>query len=163
MATGHLAQVVRDVEVSSGKAIQLARKLEPDVVPGNLVRNPAFLVKWVQSDQPDAWYVDPARKGRWASALIRVPVEQRCRLRVEFRDKSVPIAIRWRTDPSRAAGREVQLSKSAGDPDGRLTAEFAPDALAKPFEKGFLFLEVLIRSEKPLAEVCEHIAVVFTR
>jgi hypothetical protein len=152
-ATGYDVEGI-DVEIVANRETRLDRKLRVDAVAGNLVRNPTFALHWVRDDAPDGWYRDPVRRGRWASALIRVPVDQKCAVRVQFQQGvTVPIAIRWRTDPSKAEGREVKVEAGGG--------EFRPDPLAKPFEKGFLFLEVLIESDKTLVEVCKHVSVVF--
>jgi hypothetical protein len=105
-ATGNEVERI-DVEVVANRETRLDRKLRADVVAGNLVRNPTFALRWVKVDQPDGWFSDPVRRGRWASALVRVPLEQRCAVRVQFQQGvSAPIAIRWRTDPSKAEGRE---------------------------------------------------------
>lgn len=153
LATGYEAELVRGVELAAGREVVLDRKLRPDPVPGNLVRNPALAVNWVRDAEPDGWCRDPTKPGRWAAALVRVPVDRRCMVRVDFRPgKAVPVAVRWRTDPSKAEGREVALTEKA---------EVAPDPLAKPFEKGFLFLELLIETDRPLANVCRHVSVVF--
>lgn len=152
VATGYEAERVADIEVIAGKEARIDRKLRVDRVPGNLVRNPSFLVEWMRPKQPDCWYRDPVKRGRWASALIRVPVERRCSVRVDFHNgKSCPVSVRWRRDPSKAEGQEVKLDAAKG--------VVAPDPLLMPFEKGFLFLEVLIETEKPLPEICRHVAV----
>ncbi len=156
LTTGHRDEFANEFELAPGRETRLDRKLEPDRVSGNLVRNPTFTVRWVRDTQPDCWYRDSVRRNRWASALIRVPLDQRCVVNVDFKPEHLaPIALRWRTDPSKAEGREVKLN--------RLPAEVAPDPLTKPFEKGFLFLEVLIETKLPLPEVCKHVSVVFAR
>lgn len=153
-ATGYEADRVADIVVSAGKDVRIDRNLRVDRVPSNLVRNSSFLVEWVRPKQPDGWYRDPVKRGRWASALIRVPVGKRCSVQVDFQNgKSCPVSVRWRTDPSKADEPEVKLEGAIG--------VVAPDALLKPFEKGFLFLDVLIETEKPLPEICRHVAVTF--
>lgn len=152
-ATGYEIERI-ELEAVANRATRIDRKLRADAVAGNLVRNPTFALRWVKDGQPDDWFRDPVRLGRWTSALIRVPVEQKCAVHVQFQQGvTAPIAIRWRTDPSKVEGREVKLEDGKG--------EIVPDPLAKPFEKGFLFLEVLIETDKPLGEVCKHVSVVF--
>jgi hypothetical protein len=159
LATGCESETIEDVELKEGKATTLDRKLKPDPVAGNRVRNPDFSISWVKVKQPDCWRRDPARRGRWASALIRVPVGQPCEVRVAFRQGApVPVAVRWRTDPSQPRGPETEVK---GEKGGVLSTVIKPGAALKPFEKGFLFLEVLIETDRPLAEVCEHVAVRF--
>lgn len=161
LATGYEAMMLKNIEVKAGEETRIERKLQPDAVPGNLVRNSEFKVNWVCPDRPDGWYPDPARRGRWASALIRVPVDRRCSVGVRFvQGESCPIAVRWRTDPSKADGPEVRLAHKKDD---ALNADVAPDPLLKQFEKGFLFLEVLVETDKPIHTVCRHIAVTISK
>jgi hypothetical protein len=160
LATGFEPAQHARVKVVSGQVTQLEGKLRPDPVPGNLLRNPAFQVQWVRPGEPDGWFADRSRRGRRASALVRVPVDRACHVRVAFRiGRSAPVSIRWRTDPSKAEGREIKLERRASDPSDILTAEIRPDSLAKAFEKGFLFLEVLIETDGPLTDLCRHVAV----
>lgn len=159
LATGY-ALADGEAAVRAGETVRLSPTMTADAVPGNLIRNPRFALSWVKPGQPDCWAPDPVKRGRWASALIRVPVGKKCVLRVEFAPgKAVPVSVRWRSDPSSASsGREVEL-KSDRDADGRLTAEVSPDPLQQPFEKGVLFLEVLLATDGPPGDVVRHIAV----
>lgn len=45
----------------------------------------------------------------------------------------------------------------------RLPAETAPDPLLKSFEKGFLYLEVRLHTDKPPEEAFRHVAVTFSK
>jgi hypothetical protein len=47
------------------------------------------------------------------------------------------------------------------DEAGRLIAQVAPAKGHEPFEKGVLFLEVLLQTDEPPAKVCRHVAVTF--
>jgi hypothetical protein len=153
LATGYEFEE-RDVEIATGRETVGDWKLKADAIRGNLVRNPAFAAQWVRAKHLDFWSRDPVRRGRWASGLIRVPVDRRCAVRVEFQPgQSAAVSVRWRTDPSKAEGREVKIDAGKG--------EVSPDPLSKPFEKGFLFLELLIETDKPLVDVCRHAAVAF--
>jgi hypothetical protein len=81
-------------------------------------------------------------------------------LRVEFKpEQSAPIAIRWRSDPSKPEGAETKIERRRVDALDCVTAEVAPNLTLKPFESGFLFLEILIETDRPLPEVCKHVAV----
>lgn len=156
LATGFEAKTSKNIELKPGKTTRLELELKPDHVKGNLVRNPSFALRWVRKDQPDCWYADRSRRDCWASSLIRVPVGQQSTLDVKYHsDKRAPISIRWRTDPSKAEGREFKIES--------LPATIAPDKLAKPFEKGFLFLELLIETKEPIEKICEHVSVVLSR
>ena len=159
LATGYETTRVKAVVLEAGKTATVEPKLKPDAVAGNLVRNPRFALKWIFADQPDAWTRDPAKAGRWASAPIRVPVGQTCTLRVEFAGEvRAPVSVRWRSNPSSIAGsREVALDVA------KLPAEVTPDPLMKPFEKGYLYLEVLLHTDKPPEELVRHVAVTFAK
>jgi hypothetical protein len=165
LAPGAETEKLDEVVLRAGTETVLDHRLRPDRVPGNLVRNAAFALSWLAPERPDGWQRDPVRRGRWASALVRVPVEKTCVVRVELQDgQRVPLAVRWRSDPSSAqAGRESPLDLDRRDEKGRVLAERTPDRLQKPFEKGILFLEVLIETDRPLAEVCRHVAVAFSK
>ncbi|HUR55118.1 MAG TPA: carboxypeptidase regulatory-like domain-containing protein [Gemmataceae bacterium] len=156
LATGFEAERVTDVALVDGKATDVSPRLRPDPVAGNLVRNPRFKVRWVTPDQPDCWGRDSVKSGRWASAPIRVPVGTACSVRVEFvPGKRVPVSVRWRSNPSSTAdSREVALA----GPDFPVTV--TTPALT-PFEKGYLFLEVLLHTDGPPADVCRHVAVTY--
>jgi len=163
LALGHEAESV-PVELRAGETTRLAApELKADSIPGNLVRNPRFQVRWIKTDQPDWWRRDTQKGGRWASALIRVPVDQKCAVRVEFvADKQMPVVVRWRANPAQASdSREAALDASRKDDAGRLVAEISPDKTLKPFEKDVLFLEVLLQTEAAPAEVCRHVAVTY--
>ena len=41
--------------------------------------------------------------------------------------------------------------------------EVTPDPLMKPFEKGYLYLELLLHTDKPPAELFRHVAVTFSK
>ncbi len=163
LATGYEAVRGKEIELTDGKRVRLDLDLRPDAVAGNLVRNPRFEVTWVKEGQPDAWYRDPRKGGRWASAVVRVPVGRACRVRVEFvPGKRAPVAVRWRSNPSSLDGsRETALDAGKADGEGRLVAEVAADPLLRPFEKGVLFLEVLLQTEGAPAEACRHVAVTY--
>ncbi len=162
LATGYETECKKGIELTAGREARLDVRLKPDRVTGNLVRNPSFRLSWVSPPRPDGWGPDPLRRGRWAGALLRVPLDRKCLVRVEFQPgEGAAVAIRWRSDPSSAGGgREVALTTKGGGKN-HVTAEVAPDTLLKPFEKGVLFLEVLIETTKPLPEVCRHVSVGF--
>lgn len=159
LATGYEAERVKDVVLEAGKATTVEPKLKPDAVPGNLVRNPRFALKWILPDQPDGWTRDTAKTGPWASAPIRVPVNHPCTVGVEWTgDARVPVSLRWRRNPSSTAdSREVALDVA------KLPTVIATYPLLKPFEKGYLFLEVLLHTDKPPEEVFRHVAVTFAK
>ncbi len=161
-ATGYDVKEISSVALRSEKPTHLKVELQPDAVPGNLVRNPRFQLCWLKPGQPNGWTRDPLKAGRWASALIRVPVDQKCRLQVTFQPgKEAPVAVRWRANPSLPAdGRETGLNLKKLDAKGRRIADLEPDPRLKPFEKGFLFLEVLFAVDS-LAPVLQHVAVGF--
>lgn len=155
LATGYEAERVDNVVLAAGKVTKLSPRLKPDPVSGNLVRNPHFRVRWVSPDRPDGWTPDPVKAGRWASAPIRAPVGQAASVRVEFvAGKRVPVSIRWRSNPSSTVdAREVPLGG-----DFPIVVE-QPNLT--PFEKGFLFLEVLLHTAGPPGDICRHLAVTF--
>jgi hypothetical protein len=157
LATGYECVRVEGVELKAGEVARLEPRLKPDA--GNLVRNPRFALRWVTPDQPDGWRRDPAKPGRWACAPVRVPVGQACAVRVEFVEgKSVPVSLRWRTNPSSTAdSREVALDAT------KFPVEVSPAERLKPFEKGYLFLEVLLHTDKPPEESVRHVAVTFAK
>ena len=157
LATGYEAQRIENVMLKAGKTTELSPRLALDPVAGNLVRNPAFRVRWVTSDRPDCWLTDPVKSGRWASVPIRLPLDRTVSVQVEFADgKRVPISVRWRNNPSSTAEvREIPLTG-----DFPVTIE-QPNLT--PFEKGFLFLEVLLHTDGSPADVCRHVAVTFAR
>lgn len=155
LATGFEAERVAGVELAAGAVTDVSPRLTPDAVPGNLVRNPRFRLRWASPDRPDHWSRDPEKAGRWACAPVRVPVGRACEVRVAFAPgKSAPVSVRWRSNPSSAAGgREVALAR----PDRATVA--APDLT--PFEPGFLYLEVLLHTAGPPGDVCRHVAVTY--
>jgi hypothetical protein len=157
LATGYETTRIENVQIEADKTTSLSPALKADPVEGNLVRNPRFHLEWVKTGQPDGWVRDPVKRGRWASAVIRVPLGQTCEVRVAFRrGKTAPVALRWRSNPASTGGsREVALKG-----DGVLTAEVTPPAL-KPFEKGVLYLEVLLGAAGKPGEAVEHVAVRF--
>ncbi|MCI0458939.1 MAG: carboxypeptidase regulatory-like domain-containing protein [Gemmataceae bacterium] len=160
LATGYEVEQVKDVVLTTERETELSPRLRPDAVAGNLVRNARFECRWLQADRPDWWTKDPRNPRRWASAVIRVPVGQKCAVRVEFQPgKQVPVLVRWRGNPSALSeSREAALDPKRVDEPGRLSAEVAPDERIRPFEKGVLFLEVLLQTERDPAEVCRHVA-----
>lgn len=143
-----------DVVLAAGKTTELSPNLKPD--RGNLVRNPRFALRWVAADRPDGWLHEAGKRGRWASAPIRVPVGTACSVRVEFAEgKQVPVSVRWRSNPSSMAdSREVALTGNSFP----VTVE--PPALT-PFEKGFLYLQVQVHTDGPPGDVCRHVAVTY--
>jgi hypothetical protein len=152
LATGMEAERVEGVSLEAGKCATLSPRLRPGPVPGNLVRNPRFALRWVTPDRPDGWSPD---RGRWASAPVRVPVGRECLIRAEFvPGKRVPVSVRWRSNPSSTAD-----SREAAVDADRLPARVAPDPELRPFEEGFLYLELLLHTDRPPAEVCRHVAV----
>jgi hypothetical protein len=163
LATGYEVEQVKDVALTTERETELSPRLRPDAVAGNLVRNARFECRWLHADRPDWWTKDPRNPRRWASAVIRVPVRQKCAVRVEFQPgKQVPVFVRWRGNPSALYdSREAALDPKRVDEAGRLIAEVAPDERIQPFEKGVLFLEVLLQTERDPAEVCRHVGVTF--
>lgn len=159
LATGYETEQVKDVIIETGKTTVVEPKLRPDAVAGNLVRNPRFDHKWILADQPDGWTRTGTKGGCWACAPIRVPVGQACVARVEWVGEArVPVSVRWRSNPSSTAGsREVAL-----DTD-KLPAMVTPDPLTKPFEKGYVYLEVLLQTDGPPEKVVRHIAVTYAK
>jgi hypothetical protein len=158
LAPGYRTHQVK-VELRPGQTRTLSPRLAADEVADNLVRNPDFRLEWVKPGQPDGWRRDPARADRWTSAVIRVPLERACLVRVTLRPgKSAGVALRWRSNPASTAGsREVavQVVKDVAD------MEVKPDRTMVPFEKGVLYLEVLIATPARLAEVVRHVSVRF--
>lgn len=66
--------------------------------------------------------------------------------------------LRWRTNPSSLTdSREVSLDSA------KLPMEILPDPALKPFEKGVLFLEVLLHTERSPDEAFRHVAVSFSK
>ena len=159
LATGYEAERVKDVLLKAGETTVMEPKLKPDPVAGNLVRNPRFAVRWTLPNQPDAWTRDPAKPGRWASAPIRVPVGQACSVRISFAGENrTGVSLRWRTNPSSLSeSREVLLDSA------KLPAEIHPDPALKPFEKGVLFLEVLLHTDRSPDVAFRHVAVAFSK
>ncbi len=157
LATGYEVERVQDVIFEAGKTATVEPKLKPDA--GNLVRNPRFAHKWILADQPDGWSRDTVKGGRWVSAPVRVPVGQACVVRVEFvGEKKVPVSVRWRSNPSSTVGgRETALDVA------KFPVEVAPDVLMKPFEKGYLYLEVLLHTDGEPAKAVRHVAVAFAK
>jgi len=165
LATGYECAQETAVELKAGKTTYLSKKLATDAVPGNLVRNPRFQLEWIKPGQPDWWSPDKIKAGRWTSALIRVPVVEICSVGIEFQaGKQVPVGIRWRSNPALAADSlELPLTFERQDASGRLVAQVTPDRNLKPFEKGFLYLELLLKTEAKPNEVCRHAAVTFVK
>jgi hypothetical protein len=158
LATGYETQKIEDVNLIAGKTTVLSPRLKSDPVPGNVVRNPAFRLAWVSSDQPDCWIRDTVKVGRWACVPIRVPIKQACMVHVDFvPGKRVPVSLRWRTNPSSTAdSQEVELDVA------KLPARIEPPLLP-PFEKGVLFLEVLVHTDSNMEDVCRYVAVTFVK
>lgn len=162
IAPGHESRSYAKIGLTTAEVTGYHIKPDPDPVPGNLLRNARFSMSWIVPGQPDFWTRDPKNKNRWSAALVRVPVDQACEVSLDLLpDKQLPAAIRWRTNPSSADGREVPLTLTRRDSDSRLAAEVTPPKDLVPFEQGYLFLELLLESEKPLAESCRHAAVRF--
>jgi hypothetical protein len=159
LATGYEIKAIEKVEVKPGEATTLSPALRADDFAGNLVRNPRFLLSWVKPGQPDGWMRDPAKRGRWASAVLRVPVDQACQVRITFQPgQTAPVSVRWRSNPASTGGsQEVPL---ASPRDGVLTADVTPPRL-KPFEKGVLYLEVLLGVAGKPTEAVQHVGVRF--
>ncbi len=163
-ATGFEAEQVKDVELNAGESLEVSPRLRPDAVPGNLVRNARFESRWLRAGQPDWWTRDPRTAARWAGALVRVPLNRKCTVRVQFQPgKRASVLVRWRGNPSSLGGsREAALAPRPQSGADSLVAQVAPDVRVQPFEKGVLFLEVLLQTERDPAEVCRHVAVTFT-
>ena len=165
LATGYKLTTVANVELRSATPVQLSPRLEPDPVPGNLIRNSEFRLSWIKPGQPDWWSREPQKPNRWASALVRVPLDRKFTIRVAFvDDKPVSVSARWRSNPSSTAGsREVPVNFARQDSVGRRTAEIKPPEGQPPFNANdrVLYLELLIDSDKPIESVCLHVAVTF--
>lgn len=163
-ATGAEVEEVAGVELTAGGRRHLDIRLKEDRVPGNLLRNPAFQVRWIKPSEPDWWRRDAVKRDRWSSALVRVPLDRVCAVRVEFQPgKRAAVAVRWRANPGTTAGSlERGLAATPRDKGDVLTARVVPELLLKPFEKGVLFLEVLIATNGVPDEVCRHVAVTWT-
>ena len=153
LATGYEASEI-DVDLSPGAPVNLKIDLKPDAMANNLIRNSQFKLKYLNSDRPDWWTPDPKQAGRFTSALMRIPVSARCRLRVDFHEgQSASIAVRWRGNPS-----DVNDSRESAIAVTDEAVILTPDARVRPFDKGFLFLEVLIAAKRP-NEVCRFVGV----
>jgi hypothetical protein len=165
LATGFETHRLDDVESRPDTRIEVSVELTSDELPGNLVRNPRFDLTWIKKDIPDGWVRDPRNKSRWASAVIRVPLDQSCAVQMDFGSgKQVPVIVRWRSNPSSLGGsREVPLKLERDGNSNRFRADIAPDRTLTPFEAGMLFLELLIETDQPLAIVCRHASVSFQK
>jgi hypothetical protein len=165
LATGYTLASIRDVALRAGETAALSPALEPDPVEGNLIRNPAQELSWATPGQPDCWGRDAKNEKRLAAALIRVPAEQSCRVSIKFTgSRRRPAAARWRSNPSTVEGSlELPIAASAADAADVTTAELSPPRSLAPFERGFLFLEILIEGDSPADHPCRHAAVTFIR
>jgi Carboxypeptidase regulatory-like domain len=161
LATGFEFTKIANVDLTPGETTQLAIKLLPDPTPRNLVRNPTFQSVSLREGAPDWWVRDPVHTGRWSSALIRVPIEKACDISVQFIDDiPVPVAIRWRANPSTSSGGREETIALAKQPDSnRFVAAVTPPAAIVPFEKGMLFLELRIDCGPDPRAACRHVAV----
>lgn len=162
LATGF--RVARaDVVLSIERPTSLDVQLVSDPIAGNLVRNSAFDLSWINRGQPDWWSRDSAQQSRWSSALIRVPVDQKCCIHVNWGDlKDVPLFARWRTNPAvSGSGLVAPITLDKGMDMEFSTAIVVPPKSLTPFEKGFLYLEILIESTDPLSKTCDLVAVTF--
>lgn len=155
LATGHECPPPQPVELKDGKSARLQLSLDPDA--GNRIRNARFQTRWIDPRQPDWWRRDAG--GRWCSALVRVPVEQVCVLRFEWHaGKAAPVSVRWRANPASVAGSAIAAVEWKEKDATHSIAEFVPDAALKPFDKGFLYAEVMLQAKEDLSEICRHIS-----
>jgi hypothetical protein len=162
LATGFEVEVVKGVTLTAERETELSPRLRPDPMGGNLVRNARFACRWLRADRPDWWTRDLRNPTRWASAVIRVPVGQKCTVRVDFQPgEQAPVFVRWRGNPSALYDSREAALDAKNLKAGRLSAEVTPDGRIRPFEKGVLFLEVLLQTARDPAEVCRHVAVRF--
>jgi hypothetical protein len=161
LAVGFETRRLGEFELRSGDVIELPVQLVADEVAGNLIRNPRFELAWTRTDIPDGWTRDARKKSRWASAVIRVPQGRACVVQLDFgSEKPVPVIARWRSNPSSVGGsHEVPLTTETDSPPHRFKAVTSAKQDLKPFEPGVLFLEILIESDRPLPNVCRHVAV----
>src|SRR5262249_3844648 len=161
LATGYELKEISGVALRPERPHALNVELNPDAIAGNLVRNPRFALRWLSADAPDWWMRDPLKNGRWASALVRVPVGQKCRLRVEFvPGKETPVAIRWRANPALPSDSREQAVQFAVKDNAILSADVSLDTTLRPFEKNLLFLEVLIEASA-LPDAVRHVAITY--
>ncbi|MDX9866560.1 MAG: carboxypeptidase regulatory-like domain-containing protein [Kiritimatiellia bacterium] len=96
--------------------------LPPARAPGNLLRNPAFALRWTSPDHRDMWY----RRGRdrgWRTEAVPVRPGQVCRVQVEWKRPGAEAVLRFATH---AREGKALAEHALGHPESRLEA-VAPD------------------------------------
>jgi len=163
LTTGYRLATIKNVVLRSGQKTRLNIGSTSDTNSSNLVRNANLSLHWIDPQLPDWWRRDTQRPAYWTASLIRVPVTQACRLAVTYEHgERCPIAVRWRTNPAIPGGRPiVRLVDAVPSESKQFTTQVKPDLSAKPFESGFLYLEIMLETARPLADVCRHISLTF--
>lgn len=96
--------------------------MPPARVSGNLLRNPAFALRWTSPDHRDMWY----QRGRdriWRTEAVPVKPGQNCRVHLEWKRPGTEAVLRFTTHERE--GKRL-AEHALAHPDSRLEA-VAPD------------------------------------
>jgi hypothetical protein len=100
---------INGVVIRSRAVARFNWSLEPDSLPGNLVRNPDFKIRWRSTD-PDYWTFDKD-SGSWVSDNVRVHGGTRYRFQASFqKDKAPDIMLQWYKNHWQACSDAVPLA-----------------------------------------------------
>jgi hypothetical protein len=159
-ATGAETGRVESIELRPDRPAQRDIALAPDRFGANVIRNARLDLSWYGRDVPDGWRRDERDAKRWASLPVPVAAGTRLRLFVEYTGAPAPVAIRWRRNALDAGSGSVTAVSSADMDGSLLTAIVEAESSSDSGYGGFVFAEVLIETERPLREVCRHLALV---
>jgi hypothetical protein len=95
--------------VEPGQVYRLRWDLSPDAVPGNLLRNPDFSMRWVDRNAPDFWRYDKARTS-WVSDNIKAEAGMTYRVTADSgKPPARAVSIQWMAEHWLATGNSVPL------------------------------------------------------
>jgi len=137
--TNSFVSVASDVEV----------ECDLTMVPGSLVRNSDFAVRWTRHDAPDCWYSTPQG---WEGEVIALQPGRKYRLHVAFRPgANGDVLLRWSREVPYDLPQNVRLPRiegkpiRPGDPEMTFTAS-----------ESMALLQLTIRGSRP-GDVCQGI------
>ncbi len=97
------------ITVQSGQRVHLRWDLGPSAVPGNLIRNPDFQIRWIRTGAPDGWQYD-APNGYWRSDNIKVVPGATYRISIQVDGSAAKdVFAQWMAEHWLALGSPAEL------------------------------------------------------